>query len=194
MWVLDGEGRLRCRAFWSADEVDGGDFEVDTWRVSFAPGQGVIGRVWLDGRTVIVSDIDEYVTFERRPAAASAGVRSALVVPAFGPSGPVAVFSFYAFDRRPPNERLTRTLDDVGRSLGRFLEARRAELGPQVLSPRELEVLRLAAEGNTGREIAEQLVLSPTTVKTHFGSIFGKLGVSDRASAVAHGFRIGLLR
>jgi PAS domain S-box-containing protein len=194
LWVPDDQGRLHCRAFWSADGVDVGDFEVDTRRTTFAPGQGVLGRVWLEGRAVIVPDVREYATLERRPVAIAAGLRSALVFPASGPAGPVAALSFYSLDPRPPNERLARTLEDVGRTLGRFLEARKAELGPQVLSPRELEVLRLAAEGRTGREIAEELVLSPTTVKTHFGSIYDKLGVSDRASAVAHGFRIGLLR
>jgi PAS domain S-box-containing protein len=194
LWVDREGGRLGCRAFWSADSVDVGDFEVDSRRVTFAPGESVIGRVWLEGRTVIVTDVEDAVTFERRAVASGAGLSSALVFPAWGTAGPVAVLSFYALGRRPSNERLARTLDDVGRTLGRFLEARRAELGPQVLSPRELEVLRLAAEGGTGREIAEELVLSPTTVKSHFASIYEKLGVSDRASAVAHGFRVGLLR
>jgi DNA-binding CsgD family transcriptional regulator len=194
LWVPGDDGRLGCRAFWRAEAVDAADFELDTWRATFAPGQGVIGRVWVDGQTVIVSDIPAHVTFERRAVATAAGVRSALVVPAWGATGPVAVLSFYAFDQRPSNNRLARTLDDVGRELGRFLEARRVELGRQVLSPRELEVLRLAAEGNTGREIAGHLMLSPATVKTHFTSIYDKLGVPDRASAVAQGFRIGLLR
>ncbi|MET9712927.1 response regulator [Nocardiopsis alba] len=61
------------------------------------------------------------------------------------------------------------------------------------LSDRELEVLRLIAEGCTNREAAARLFISETTVKTHVLHLYGKLGVNDRAAAVAAGFRRGLL-
>jgi DNA-binding CsgD family transcriptional regulator len=61
------------------------------------------------------------------------------------------------------------------------------------LSPREEEVLQLAAEGLSGPSIAERLSLSPATVKTHFENIYDKLGVGDRAAAVASGLRIGFI-
>lgn len=61
------------------------------------------------------------------------------------------------------------------------------------LTAREREVLQLAANGFTSPEIAEVLVLSPGTVKTHFDHIRGKLGVRDRAAAVAEGIRAGLI-
>jgi PAS domain S-box-containing protein len=72
---------------------------------------------------------------------------------------------------------------------------RRARPGTAVrrLSNRELEVLGLAAEGNTGPQIATRLSLSPATVKTHFENLYEKLGVSDRAAAVAQGLRTGLI-
>jgi DNA-binding CsgD family transcriptional regulator len=61
------------------------------------------------------------------------------------------------------------------------------------LTPREREVLQLAAEGNSGPIIAERLVISPATVKAHFSHIYEKLGVSGRAGAVAKGMRLGLI-
>jgi DNA-binding CsgD family transcriptional regulator len=61
------------------------------------------------------------------------------------------------------------------------------------LTPREREVLRIAAEGLSGRSIAERLVLSPATVKTHLSNIYEKLGVSGRVAAVAKGMRLGLI-
>ena len=74
------------------------------------------------------------------------------------------------------------------------------ELSPPVrddtapkLSPRELEVLRLAAEGLSGPRIAELLSISPATIKTHFTHIYAKLGVTDRAAAVARALRLGLI-
>jgi len=61
------------------------------------------------------------------------------------------------------------------------------------LSPRELEIMRLVSTGATTREIAAQLFLSPTTVKRGLSRIFDKLGVKDRAEAVAEAYRRGLL-
>jgi DNA-binding NarL/FixJ family response regulator len=64
---------------------------------------------------------------------------------------------------------------------------------PETLSRRELEVLRLVASGNTNRESAARLFISEATIKTHLLNIYAKLGVSDRAAAVAEAFNRGLL-
>jgi DNA-binding CsgD family transcriptional regulator len=61
------------------------------------------------------------------------------------------------------------------------------------LTPRELEILDLAATGCTGPMIAAQLVVSAATVRTHFENIYEKLGVRDRAGAVARAMRLGLV-
>lgn len=61
------------------------------------------------------------------------------------------------------------------------------------LSPREQEVLRLIAEGLSAPEIGRRIHLSPATVKTHLHTLYEKLGVSERAAAVAEGMRRGLL-
>jgi DNA-binding NarL/FixJ family response regulator len=61
------------------------------------------------------------------------------------------------------------------------------------LSPRELEVLRMVARGTTNREAAKLLFISEASVKTHLLHIYAKLGVNDRAAAVATAFDRGLL-
>ena len=61
------------------------------------------------------------------------------------------------------------------------------------LSPRELEVLRLVAAGNTNRQIASTLVLSEHTVARHVQNIFTKLGVSSRTAATAFAFERDLV-
>ena len=61
------------------------------------------------------------------------------------------------------------------------------------ISQRELEVLELVAQGTSNRDTAARLFISEATVKTHLMHIYGKLGVNDRAAAVAEAFNLGLL-
>jgi len=68
------------------------------------------------------------------------------------------------------------------------------DAGGEPLSQRELEILELVAAGTTNREAAARLFISEATVKTHLLHIYAKLGVNDRAAAVAAGFNRGLLR
>lgn len=63
----------------------------------------------------------------------------------------------------------------------------------EILTERELAVLRLAAKGLSNREIADNLVVSPRTVQTHMANIFGKMGVGSRTEAVMLGLRRGWL-
>jgi NarL family two-component system response regulator LiaR len=65
--------------------------------------------------------------------------------------------------------------------------------GKEILTARELDVLRCLAQGMTNREIAEKLVISETTVKTHISSILSKLQVADRTQAALYAVRQGLL-
>lgn len=64
---------------------------------------------------------------------------------------------------------------------------------PEPLSPREREVLRLAAAGLTNREIAERLGIAAETVKKHTASIYGKLGVRSRTEAAARARELDVL-
>ena len=70
---------------------------------------------------------------------------------------------------------------------------KRAEPDRPVLSPREREVLKMIAAGNSIPAMAKQLFLAPSTVKTHVQRLYEKLGVSDRGAAVAEAMRRKLL-
>jgi DNA-binding NarL/FixJ family response regulator len=86
-----------------------------------------------------------------------------------------------------------------------IVKANIARLGPAVksalevreplarLSPRQHEVFRLVAEGNTTREIAERLGLSVKTVETHRGEIMKRLGIHDLVGLVRYAVRVGMV-
>jgi DNA-binding CsgD family transcriptional regulator len=63
-----------------------------------------------------------------------------------------------------------------------------------LLTPREVQVLKLAADGLNAPLIAERLVVSTSTVRSHFRNLYEKLDVPDRAAAVAKAMRLGLIR
>jgi DNA-binding NarL/FixJ family response regulator len=67
-----------------------------------------------------------------------------------------------------------------------------ARAGLASLSPRELDVLRLIAEGHDNRAIGAALFISPQTVKHHVATIFDKLGVENRVQAAVHAVRAGI--
>jgi DNA-binding NarL/FixJ family response regulator len=69
----------------------------------------------------------------------------------------------------------------------------RAAVPASGLTPREIEVLGMLAEGLGNKVIAARLGISDHTVKTHVAAVFGKLGVSTRAEAVASAARLGLI-
>ena len=66
--------------------------------------------------------------------------------------------------------------------------------GAANLSEREHEILRLVATGASNKQIAQQLVISPNTVKVHLRNIFGKIGVATRTEAALYAIRLGLVQ
>ena len=86
----------------------------------------------------------------------------------------------------------TRLAPEVQADLVNQIQIRSREDRP-ALSPREREVLVLIADGLSAPDVGRRLHLSPATVKTHLQNLYEKLGVSDRAAAVARAMRLGLL-
>jgi DNA-binding CsgD family transcriptional regulator/PAS domain-containing protein len=198
LWTWDEETQqLVCRAFWNAPGVatahEPTPFEVATRAMTFGAGEGAPGKAFALQEPVIAEDLCADPDFGRPEAAEELGLRSGIAFPAVDHGRPLAVLTFYSQDRRAPTPRLQRTLTGIGSELGRFLNRRRAQLEDRRLSARELEVLRLATDGHTGPAIAERLFVSPATIKTHFEHIYEKLGVRDRAAAVALALRTGII-
>ena len=82
---------------------------------------------------------------------------------------------------------------EVQAGLAAEIQERERTGGAPQLTAREREVLHMIADGLSAPEIGKRIHLSTTTVKSHLHSLYEKLGVSDRAAAVAEGMRRGLL-
>jgi LuxR family maltose regulon positive regulatory protein len=122
------------------------------------------------------------------------------------PEGYVRAF----LDAGPAMTNLLRKAASQGIAIGYTIKLLAAAAGPQKhtdepwlggaapgliepLTARELQVLSLVSAGLRNREIADQLVISPATVKRHLSNVYGKLGVSHRTEAVARARELGLL-
>jgi DNA-binding response OmpR family regulator len=96
-----------------------------------------------------------------------------------------------------PDELLARVRTVLRRVAGHAENGNGKALGNAVadaeLTPRELEVLQLLADGMTQPQIARRIVISPRTVGTHIQNLLGKLDVHSRAQAVALAHRLGLV-
>jgi DNA-binding NarL/FixJ family response regulator len=99
-----------------------------------------------------------------------------------------------------PREDLFRAVEAAARgeavlspAVASRLMGRMREPAREPLSQREREVLTLVARGSTNKEAAKKLFISEATVKTHLNHVYAKLGVNDRAAAVAVAFERGLL-
>jgi DNA-binding NarL/FixJ family response regulator len=69
----------------------------------------------------------------------------------------------------------------------------RAEADSAPLTPRERQVINLLAEGLSGREIADRLVIAPSTAAKHIENVVGKLGVRSRSQAIAKAYRLRII-
>ena len=100
--------------------------------------------------------------------------------------------------KNTPQEEIIRAVDMVSnneRCISPDIARRLSEtIGREELTQRELEVLNLAADGLTNREIAEQLFISEKTARNHVASCLLKLGADDRTEAVTTAVRRGLIR
>jgi DNA-binding CsgD family transcriptional regulator len=167
---------------------------IDATR-NWHPGLGshVLGRAFAGREPAILADASVGGSPARSAAIRRAGLSGAMAIPAMAGQETLAVLEFLSFEPIEPAEPLLRALRGIGHEIGHFLSRRRGELTGAVLTPRELDVLQLAAYGRSTTAIAAELYLSPATVKRHFERAYARLAVSDRVAAVGEAMRRGLI-
>lgn len=141
-----------------------------------------IAREGLPTRSLVVSAMDDSATVYR---AIAAGARGYL---------PKTALSREICDAIAKVARGQTVLHaEVQEGIADEIRLRRERDDRPVLTPREAQIIRLAADGYSNAEIAREMHLSLATVKTHLQNLYEKLEVSDRAAAVAKSIRRGLV-
>jgi len=192
MWIPRNRV-LAAWVIWQARALYSPERESEVAEVRLARGDGLTGSAWASGLPTRVADLTDGASDTLRELDARTGMYGSLAVPARYGDEVLAVLTFASRRQAALTDQFMRSLLGIGYEIGHFLARRRGELSAPVLSPRELQVLQLSATGYARREIAEEMKLSEATVKTHFEHIYRKLGVPDRASAVAEALRHGLI-
>lgn len=190
IWIPRGDV-LECHAMWSSRTHRGADFLAETKKTRLPRGSGLPGKAWNRCAPVTMADPEDF-DFKRGRLAAESEIKGAVAFPALHDGASLLFVELLAREQIELTESLCLSLTAIGHQLGQFMARHSGELMPHLLTAREVEILELAAGGLSGPGIAARLVISPATVKTHFENIYGKLGVPDRASAVAEVLRLGL--
>jgi DNA-binding CsgD family transcriptional regulator len=191
LWLRHGEV-LVARAIWSDPSVDRAKIERALGALRIPAGVGIPGCAWE--LRVPVDQANSAACESSPPRQVTvADLRPAVGLPALAGEEVLGVIELYSYTHFTLGEHLMEVLIAAGHAVGAFFAHRRGELSLSPLSGREREVLTLAAQGMSGRKIAEQLSISPATVKTHFERACAKLGVAGRTAAVAHALRTGLI-
>jgi DNA-binding NarL/FixJ family response regulator len=149
---------------------------------------GIEATRQLPGRRVLVLTtfgLDEYIIAALRAGASGFLLKDAPAEEVVG-----AVRALAAGDAVLSPAVTRRLLDQVGR---RLPAAVARDDGLEQLTEREREVLRMLAAGLSNGEIAQALVVSEATVKSHVSSLLGKLGLRDRVQAVIYAYETGLI-
>ena len=192
MWVPRGDV-LAPWVIWQAPTLKTLEIEPALRNVRLGRGVGLAGTAWASAEPTRVGDLTEDAVDSLRTTDALIGAHGVLAVPAIHGDDVLAVLTFGSRRQAVLADRYMRSLLGIGYEIGHFLARRTGELSAPTLTPRELQVLQLSANRRARRQIAEDIEVSEATVKTHLEHIYHKLGVGDRASAVAEAIRQGLI-
>lgn len=191
LWLPAGEA-LVASTIWSSHDGHRSALEGALRPLRLPRGSCLPGSAW-ERREPIHRSALPAEDGDQAAQTALGGLRAHVALPAWTGEEVLGVIELYAASNAELGKRMVHILSTAGHLLGTLFARRRGELKLSPLTGREHEILVLAAEGLTGRRIAEQLEISPATVKTHLENIFRKLGVGDRTSAVAQALRGGLI-
>jgi PAS domain S-box-containing protein len=128
MWMVDRPANvLRCVDTWHESPFSYREWDELTRQVTFPPGVGMPGRVWLDGQPAWIPDVTKDANFPRAVVAAKEGLRAAFAFPILLGEQILGVVEFFSPHVREPDQDLLRVFTGIGGHLGQFMERKLAE-------------------------------------------------------------------
>jgi PAS domain S-box-containing protein len=128
LWMVDTQAELlRCRDIWLAPGVQVPEFQRVTGVMTFPPGVGLPGRVWMSKHSAWIPDIVKDKNFPRMPFAASTGLHGAFAIPILCGHEVAAVIEFFAREISEPDQELLGFMETMGRQIGQFLMQKRVD-------------------------------------------------------------------
>ncbi|BBA32572.1 hypothetical protein sS8_0607 [Methylocaldum marinum] len=176
LWIVDDAAKvMRCVGLWRRDGSDTEEFAACSRSLTFAPGNGLPGKIWTSRKSIWIADLARDPDFVRASLADSAGLRAAFGFPIGFEGRILGAIGFFSREIRKPKQDLMNMFTAVGNQIGLFVERKRTEVELRIseeklssilgsidnivwsLSPTTGETLYVnaAAEKVWGRPVAE---------------------------------------
>ncbi|GLH74430.1 hypothetical protein GETHLI_29320 [Geothrix limicola] len=148
LWMLDeAAGDLRIHSTWSAPDFHDEDFKAASTKLRFAPGQGLPGLTWSEGRPYWMEDLLVDERFLRRESARKAGLQSGFAFPVRLQERVLGVMAFFASRRRASDAEFVEMMAFLGSQMGQFIERKLAEERLKRSEERYRTVIEQSGEG-----------------------------------------------
>jgi diguanylate cyclase (GGDEF)-like protein/PAS domain S-box-containing protein len=122
VWLRDpADGALHCAHRWLGAGARASEFDGESAAARFAPGDGMVGRVWLDRQSVWLDDLSQAPDARLGEAAGRAGLTSAVFAPLFAGTEVNGVVQFFSHARRPADPTLVQLMSDLSGRMGEFI-------------------------------------------------------------------------
>jgi PAS domain S-box-containing protein len=158
LWHTDRQaGVLRCVAFWRRASVEAPEFETACRTMTFQPGCGLPGSVWLSREPACFSDFGREANFPRAPMAAAEGLRAACAFPILLGGEVLGVIEFFSRETRPLDADLLDMMATIDSQLGQFIERKRAEEALQQAQAELSHLTRVTTLGELTTSIAHEI-------------------------------------
>ncbi|HEU4343921.1 MAG TPA: ATP-binding protein [Candidatus Binatia bacterium] len=161
IWDVDRRAnRITCVEVWHLPSIDVPEFAAATRKARFAPGTGLVGRVWRSGRPMWISDVTQDRNFMRATAASKEGLHAGFCFPIKLGADVLGVVECFSRQVREPDEDFLQILVTIGSQLGQFMERKRAEEGLREADRRKDQFLAML-----GHELRNPLGVISTAVQ-----------------------------